>query len=48
METQAIKQGWIVIPSKIRRLFELKERNRIPIGMDDKEHAIVLTPITRH
>ena len=47
METTATKKGQIVIPSKIRRHFDIKEGTRIQIDVDDKDHSIILKPITR-
>ena len=47
METTATKKGQIVIPSKIRRQFEIKEGTRIQIDIDEKDHSIILKPITR-
>ena len=47
METIATKKGQIVIPSKIRRHFDIKEGTRIQIDVDEKDHSIILKPITR-
>lgn len=47
METIATKKGQIVIPSKVRRQFEIKEGTRIQIDINEKDHSIVLKPITR-
>ncbi|MBI3194614.1 MAG: AbrB/MazE/SpoVT family DNA-binding domain-containing protein [Ignavibacteriae bacterium] len=47
IETIATRKGQIVIPSRIRRLFEIKEGTRIQIDIDEEEHTIVLKPITR-
>lgn len=47
METIATKKGQIVIPSKIRRQFEIKEGTRIQIDINEKDHSIILKPITR-
>ncbi len=47
METIATKKGQIVIPSKIRRQFEIKEGTRIQIDVDEKQHSIILKPITK-
>ncbi len=47
METIARKKGLIVIPSKIRREFEIKEGTRIQIDIDEKDRSIVLKPITK-
>ncbi|OLD81576.1 MAG: hypothetical protein AUI33_00900 [Ignavibacteria bacterium 13_1_40CM_2_61_4] len=47
METTATQKGQIVIPSSIRRRFEIKEGTRIHIEVDEKGHRIILRPITR-
>ncbi len=47
METVATKKGQIVIPSKVRRHFDIKEGTRIQIDIDEKGHSIILKPITR-
>lgn len=47
METTATSKGQIVIPSSIRRKFEIKEGTRIQIEVDEKAHEIILKPITR-
>ena len=47
METTASQKGQIVIPSSIRRKFEIKDGTRIQIEIDEKGHRIILTPITR-
>ncbi len=47
MEATATKKGQIVIPSKIRRQFEIKEGTRIQIDVNEKDHSIILKPITR-
>ncbi len=47
METVATKKGQIVIPSKVRRRFDIREGTRIQIDIDEKGHAIILKPITR-
>ena len=47
METIATKKGQIVIPSKVRRHFDIKEGTRIQIDIDEKDHSIILKPITR-
>jgi AbrB family looped-hinge helix DNA binding protein len=47
METTATSKGQIVIPSSIRRKFEIKEGTRIQIEVDEKAHKIILKPITR-
>ncbi len=47
METTVTSKGQIVIPSSIRRKFEIKEGTRIQIEVDEKAHEIILKPITR-
>ncbi len=47
METYATAKGQMVIPSKVRRRFGIKEGTRIQIEMDEKANRIILTPITR-
>ena len=47
METTATAKGQIVIPSSIRRKFEIKEGTRIQIEVDEDAHEIILKPITR-
>jgi len=47
METTATSKGQIVIPSSIRRKFEIKEGTRIQIEVDEDAHEIILKPITR-
>jgi AbrB family looped-hinge helix DNA binding protein len=40
-------KGQIVIPSKIRRKFGLKEGVRLQVDVNEQAHQIILTPITR-
>ncbi len=47
METTATVKGQIVIPSALRRKYEIKEGTRIQIEDDEKNGVIVLKPITR-
>ena len=47
METTATSKGQIVIPSSIRRKFDIKEGTRIQIEVDESAHEIILKPITR-
>lgn len=47
MDTYMTVKGQIVIPSKIRRKFGMKEGTRIQVDVDEQAHKIVLTPITR-
>jgi len=46
METTATAKGQIVIPSSVRRKFEIKEGTRIQIEVDEDAHEIILKPIT--
>ena len=39
-------KGQIVIPSKIRRMFGIKEGTRIQVEVDEQGHRIILTPVT--
>lgn len=47
MDTYMTVKGQIVIPSKVRRKFGLKEGVRVQVDMDEQTHKIILTPITR-
>jgi AbrB family looped-hinge helix DNA binding protein len=47
METTATTKGQIVIPSKIRRRLGIKAGTRMQIEVDEADHRIILTPITR-
>lgn len=47
METIATTKGQIVIPSKVRLQFGIKEGTRIRIETDEQENRIILKPITR-
>lgn len=47
MDTYATTKGQIVIPSKVRRRFGIKEGTRIQIEVDEKANRIILTPITQ-
>ena len=47
METTATAKGQIVIPSSIRRKFDIKEGTRIQIEVNENTHEIILKPITR-
>ncbi len=40
-------KGQIVIPSKIRRKFGIKEGTRMQIDINEQAHQIILTPVTR-
>ena len=47
MQTYATVKGQIVIPSSVRRKFGIKQGTRIQIEVDENNHRIILTPITR-
>jgi AbrB family looped-hinge helix DNA binding protein len=47
METTATAKGQIVIPSSIRRKFDINEGTRIQIEVDEDAQEIILKPITR-
>src|SRR6266540_1194556 len=47
MESYMTVKGQIVIPSKIRRKFGIKEGTRIQVEVDEQAHRIILTPVTR-
>ena len=47
MKIKARTKGQIVIPSSIRRTFNIKEGTRIHIEVDERANEIVLTPITQ-
>ena len=47
METIATSKGQVLIPSKVRKDFEIKEGTRIQIEVDKEGHRIILKPITR-
>ena len=47
MESYMTVKGQIVIPSKIRRKFAIKEGTRMQVDVDEQTHRIILTPITR-
>jgi AbrB family looped-hinge helix DNA binding protein len=47
MESYMTVKGQIVIPSKIRRKFGIKEGTRVQIDVDEQAHRIILTPVTR-
>lgn len=40
-------KGQIVIPSKVRRKLGMKEGTRVQVDVDEGNHRIILTPITR-
>lgn len=47
MDTYMTVKGQIVIPSKIRRQFGIKEGTRVQVDVDEQAHRIILTPVTR-
>ena len=47
MDTYMTVKGQIVIPSKIRRKFGIKEGTRVQVDVDEQAHRIILTPVTR-
>ena len=47
MESYMTVKGQIVIPSKIRRKFGIKEGTRVQVDIDEEAHRIILTPVTR-
>lgn len=47
MDTYMTVKGQIVIPSKIRRKFGIKEGTRVQVDVDEAGHRIILTPVTR-
>jgi len=46
MDSYMTVKGQIVIPSKIRRKFGIKEGTRVQVEVDEQAHHIILTPIT--
>jgi len=46
VDTYITVKGQIVIPSKVRRKFGIKQGTRIQIDVDEQTHKIILTPIT--
>ena len=47
MDTYVTVKGQMVIPSKIRRKFGIKEGTRVQVDVDEQAHRIILTPVTR-
>ncbi|HEX9654402.1 MAG TPA: AbrB/MazE/SpoVT family DNA-binding domain-containing protein [bacterium] len=47
METVATTKGQVVIPSPIRKKFEIKRGTRFHVEVNEEEHSIILKPITR-
>ena len=46
MDSYMTVKGQIVIPSKIRRKFGIKEGTRVQVKVDEQAHRIILTPVT--
>jgi len=46
MDSYMTVKGQIVIPSKIRRQFGIKEGTRVQVEVDEQAHRIILTPVT--
>jgi len=46
MDSYMTVKGQIVIPSKIRRKFGIKEGTRVQVAVDEQTHRIILTPVT--
>jgi AbrB family looped-hinge helix DNA binding protein len=46
-ETVATSKGQVVIPSKIRRRLGIKEGTHLQIDVDEVNHRLILTPVTR-
>ena len=47
MEVISISKGQIVIPSKIRKQFGIKDGTYLQIDVDAVTRQIILTPVTR-
>ncbi|MHB1543571.1 MAG: AbrB/MazE/SpoVT family DNA-binding domain-containing protein [Gammaproteobacteria bacterium] len=47
MEIYLTVKGQIVIPSKIRRMLNMKKGTRVQVDLDKGARRIILTPITR-
>ena len=47
MDSYMTVKGQIVIPSKIRRKFGIREGTRVQVEVDEQGHRIILTPVTR-
>ena len=46
MNSYMTVKGQIVIPSKIRRKFGIKQGTRVQVEVDEQAHRIILTPVT--
>ncbi len=47
MDSYVTVKGQIVIPSRIRRKFGIKEGTRVQVDIDEQAYRIILTPVTR-
>jgi AbrB family looped-hinge helix DNA binding protein len=47
MDSYMTVKGQIVIPSRIRRMFGIREGTRVQVDVDEQAHRIILTPVTR-
>ena len=47
METIVSVKGQIVIPASVRQQLGITEGTRVHIQVDENQHRIILTPITR-
>ena len=46
MDSYMTVKGQIVIPSKIRQKFGIKQGTRVQVDVDEQGHRIILTPVT--
>ncbi len=47
MEATVTTNGWIVIPSKVRRKLGIKAGTRVIVEVNEDRAQIILTPVTR-
>ena len=47
MDSYMTVKGQIVIPSRIRRMFGIREGTRVQVDVDEQARRIILTPVTR-
>lgn len=47
MDTVLTSKGQIVVPASVRRQLGITQGTRIQIQVDEANHQIILTPITR-
>ena len=47
MDSYMTVKGQIVIPSKIRQKFGIKQGTRVQVDVDEQGRRIILTPVTR-